>query len=77
MEPAEIRRRHPKLVLVGGIDCSRLLPFGTPDDVRKATRKLIEIAGPALLVGSSSETGEDVPLANFLAMIEVARNWRY
>jgi len=77
MRPAEIRQRHPKLVLVGGIDCARLLPFGTPDDVRKATRQLIEDAGPALLVGSSSETGDDVPLENFLAMAEVVRNWEY
>lgn len=77
MNPAEIRRRHPNLVLVGGIDCARLLPFGTPADVRNATRQLIEDAGPALLVGSSSETGDDVPLENFLAMADVVRNWEY
>jgi uroporphyrinogen decarboxylase len=77
MDPKEIRRRHPNLVLVGGIDCARLLPFGSPGEVRQATRALIEAAGPALLVGSSSETGDDVPLDNFLAMVEVARNWRY
>lgn len=77
MQPAEIRRKHPNLILVGGIDCARLLPFGSPADVRNATRKLIEVAGPALLVGSSSETGDDVPLENFLAMVEVVWNWRY
>ena len=85
-EPHRYRLRHasggdsPPLSAPGAgrrIDCARLLPFGTPDDVRTATRRLIEDAGPGLLLGSSSETGDDVPLANYLAMVETAWNWRY
>ncbi|MBI2190392.1 MAG: hypothetical protein HYU36_00230 [Planctomycetes bacterium] len=77
MKPAEIRRRHPRLVLAGGMDVSQLLPFGSAGEVAAATRRLIEDAGPGVLVGSSTELHNLVPLANFQAMAESARNWCY
>lgn len=77
MDVAEIRRRHKNLVLAGGIDVSQLLPFGTPQEVATETRKLIEIAAPEVLVGSSTELHNDVPLENFKAMADTVRNYRY
>lgn len=72
MDAYAIRRRHPGLVLVGGMDVSRLLPFGTPEEVRRETRRMIREVGAEgrLLIGSSTEVGNDVPLANYLAFIE-------
>jgi hypothetical protein len=69
MDVAEIRRVYRQLVLVGGMDVSRLLPFGTPEEVRRETRRIIESVGAEgrLLIGSSTEVGNDVPLANYLA----------
>ncbi len=77
MELAAVRRRHPDLVLVGGIDCSAVLPFGTPDAVRKETEKCLREALPWYLPGSSSEVHNQVPLANVQAMVETIHNFRW
>jgi uroporphyrinogen decarboxylase len=76
MDVEEIRRTHPSLILVGGMDVSRLLPFGTPEEIRRETRRMIREVGAdgRLLIGSSTEVGNDVPLANYLAFLEEA--WR-
>jgi uroporphyrinogen decarboxylase len=77
MDVVQIRRRHPELVLVGGVDTTHLLPNAEPPQVRKAVRELIELAGPRLLIGSSTEVGDDVPLDNFLAMIDEVQSYSY
>ncbi len=77
MEVEEIRRRHPRLVLAGGIDVSQLLPFGTPQDVALATKKLIQAAGPGVLVGSSTELSDTVPLDNYRSLVDTVRSYRY
>ena len=74
MDIYEVRRRYPRLVLVGGVDVSRLMPFGSPDEVRRETRRIIAETGAEgrLLIGSTTEIGDDIPLANYLAFHEVA-----
>ena len=74
MDVFEIRRRFPELILVGGVDVTHLLPRGTPEQVRAETRRIIRETGSEgrLLIGSSTELGNDVPLENFLAMREAA-----
>lgn len=69
MDIYDIRRRYPRLILVGGVDVSHLLPFGTTAEVRAETRRLIERTGAEgrLLIGSSTEVGNDVPLDNYRA----------
>lgn len=77
MDIREIHRRYPHLILVGGIDVSQLLPFGTPQEVRDAVVRAIEDAEGRIMIGSSTELQYTVPLANFLAMWETARNYSY
>jgi hypothetical protein len=74
MDVYALRRRHPQLILVGGLDVTHLLPFGTPDEVRRETRRMIDELGSEgrLLIGSSTELGDDVPLANYLAFRDEA-----
>ena len=69
MDIYEIRRMYPELILVGGVDVTHLLPFGTPDEVRRETRRIIKETGSEgrLLIGSSTEMENNVPLANYLA----------
>ena len=76
MDPYAIRRRHPRLILVGGMDVSHLLPFGTPQEIRRETARMIREIGAEgrLLIGSSTEVGNDVPLANYRAFLE--ETWR-
>lgn len=77
MDIREIHRRHPHLVLVGAIDVSQLLPFGTPDQVRAAVLRAIEDSEGRIMVGSSTELQYTVPLQNALAMIETVWEYRY
>ena len=69
MDIYELRRRYPELILVGGVDVTHLLVSGSPGDVRQETRNIIDRVGAEgrLLIGSSTELGNDVPLPNYLA----------
>jgi len=77
MDPTELRRRYPHLVLVGGIDCSQLLPFATHQEVASVVRRTIEAVGPGYMVGSSTELHSAIPLDNIRAMVDTAREYYY
>jgi hypothetical protein len=77
MDLAELRKRYPDLVLVGGIDCSQLLPFATAREVSDAVLQALRVAGPKYIVGSSTELHNAIPLENIRAMIDTARQYRY
>lgn len=68
MDVAQIHRRYPHLFMAGGIDVSQLLPFGSTAAVRDAVRRALDAAGGRIMIGSSTELGDAVPLANFLAL---------
>ncbi len=74
MHAGGIREAYPDWILMGGIDASRLLPFGSPDDVRAEVRRTIREAGGLgrLWLGSSTEIHPGVPVANALAMWDEA-----
>ena len=69
MDVYTLRRRHPQLILVGGVDVTHLLREGTPDQVRAETRRMIRELGSdgRLLIGSTTEVSDHVPLQNYLA----------
>lgn len=70
MDVGEIHRRYPHLFMAGGIDVSQLLPFGKPEEVKDAVRKALDQAEGRIMIGSTTELHNDVPLENFLAMRE-------
>ncbi len=70
MDIKEIHRRYPKLVMAGGIDASQLLPYGSEVEVKYAVKKAIDDAEGKILIGSSTEIGDTVPLRNFIALKE-------
>ena len=72
----DLHRRYPQLVFFGGMDVARLLPFGTPQEIRDAVVRAIEDTGGRILVGSSTEVGNTVPLANYLAMRDAVMAYR-
>ena len=76
MDVGEIHRRYPGLLLAGGIDVSDLLVFGNPQAVREAVRRTIDAAEGRIMVGSSTELHDAVPLENFLAMREAVLEYR-
>ena len=60
--------------MAGGIDVSQLLPFGKPEDVKDAVRKALDDAEGRIMIGSTTELHNEVPLENFLAMREAVRD---
>jgi uroporphyrinogen decarboxylase len=58
----------------GGVDTQYLLPQGTPDDVRREVRRLIDVLGRGggYIFCASQWLQPDVPLDNILAMYDEA-----
>ena len=61
-----------RLTFCGGIDTQRILPRGTPDEVRAEVRRVLEILGPGggYMVSSVHTVMNDVPAENLLAMVD-------
>ncbi|MBT8145110.1 MAG: uroporphyrinogen decarboxylase family protein [Gammaproteobacteria bacterium] len=71
----ELKKRHGKnIVFCGGIDSHRILPFGTPAQVRDEVRRVIDIMGPGggYMLGAVHTVMNDVPPENVLAMVDAA-----
>jgi uroporphyrinogen decarboxylase len=72
---AALKRRYGRsLVFAGGIDTHRVLPHGTPDEVRAEVRRVIGLLGPGggYLLGAVHTIMRDVPAVNVLAMVDAA-----
>jgi uroporphyrinogen decarboxylase len=72
---ATLKRRYgDALTFCGGIDTQRILPHGTPDEVRAEVRRVIgELApGGGYLLSSVHTIMDDVPAENILAMVDAA-----
>ena len=67
-------RYHGRLAFHGGMSIQKVLPFGTPEEVRRATRVLLEAGGNGGYIFSPSHSVPyDVPPENLVAMMEVVR----
>jgi len=76
MDPIKIKEKYGgQLTFYGGIDVERILPFGTPDDVRREIRRVVEIMGKGggYILQSSHTILEDVPIENIIAYIDEVR----
>jgi uroporphyrinogen decarboxylase len=69
-----LTRYRSRLSFHGGLSTQRLLPYGTPEDVRCESRRLIEEGRDGGYIFSPAHDVEgDVPLANMFAFIDTAR----
>lgn len=61
----------------GGVDTQRVLPRGTPGDVREEVRKRITDLGPGggYVLGPVHNVQAEVPVENVLAMVEAAHEF--
>jgi len=67
-------RYRGRLAFHGGLSTQKTLPFGTPDEVRAETRRLLELGRQGGYIFAPAHDVEgDVPLENMLAMIDVVR----
>ncbi len=69
-----IKQYKGRLAFYGGLSTQRTLPYGTTEDVRRETQKLIESGKEGGLILSPAHSMEsDVPLENMLAMIDTCK----
>jgi uroporphyrinogen decarboxylase len=72
---AELKRRYGRnLVFCGAVDTHRVLPSGTPDEVRQEVRRVINLLGPGggYMLASVHTIMDEVPPENILAMVDEA-----
>ncbi len=78
MEPERLKREFgDRLCFCGGIDTQRVLPRGTPEEVREEVRRRIrELApGGGYLLAAVHAIQPDVPPENICAMFEAALSY--
>ena len=75
MDPVALRRQYPDLNFDGTIGTQSTMPFGKPDDVRKAVKRMVEQVGGngRLFLAPTHVLEPDVSIANFEAYVQAAR----
>lgn len=74
MDLRKVKDRYGKrFCLIGNIDSSRTLPFGTPADVAAETREAIEIAAPGggYILASDHSLHDGIPIENIRELSRV------
>jgi len=78
MDIGRVKREYGRRIcLVGNVDCSYLLSFGTPDQVVEAVKETIAKGSPGggHILASSNSIHPGVSPQNYLAMIKAARKY--
>jgi len=80
MNPRKLKSEYGKYITFwgGGIDTQRTLPLGTPVDVKKQVKELVEIFSPGggFVFNTVHNIQANVPIKNVIAMIEVLQEYR-
>lgn len=76
MDPAKLKSDFgDRICLHGSIDTQYLLPTGSPEDVEKTVREMINVLGPnGFILSPSHVLQTDVPTANIRALYETAHS---
>ncbi len=66
-----------RIVFCGAIDTHRVLPYGTPDEVRAEVKRVIEALAPGggFMLGPVHTVMDDVPGENVLAMVDAVEEY--
>jgi len=75
---AEIKRMFgERLALKGNLHTTDVILLGTPDDVRRESKRCIDAAagGGGFVLATGDQCGRDTPDENIVAMIEAAREY--
>jgi uroporphyrinogen decarboxylase len=76
MDLAKVKAKYgDRICLVGNIDSSRTLPFGTPEEIEAETREALRVAAPGYgyILASDHSLHDGIPVKNIQLMFDVAR----
>jgi uroporphyrinogen decarboxylase len=76
MDLATVKKQYgDRICLVGNIDSSRTLPFGTPEEIEAETLEALRIAAPGYgyILASDHSLHDGIPVKNIQLMFDVAR----
>lgn len=64
-----------RITLIGNLDSTNLLPYGTPEEIRAEVRRILAIGAPGgrFVFCSDSDLRDDMPVENIVAMYEEAK----
>ncbi len=77
IDVVEVKRAlGDRFTIYGALDTQRVLPDGSPDDVRAlVAQRISELApGGGFILGPAMKIQHDVPMANLLALIDACQN---
>lgn len=78
MDIGEVKKAYgDRIAVIGNIDCSHLLSFGSTGDVRSAVKECIQKASPGggHIISSSNVIHDGVPPENYEAMINATKEY--
>jgi uroporphyrinogen-III decarboxylase len=79
MDPRELKSRYGDRIVFwgGGVDTQRVLPFGTPRQVREQVLERSEILAPGggFVFSTIHNVQAQTPVANLVAMIDAVREF--
>ena len=78
MDLLDIKERYGNLwCIIGNIDSSRTLPYGTPGEVAAEVRGAIDIAAPGggFVLASDHSLHDGIPIENIVTMFRVGAEY--
>ena len=78
MDIGEFKQRYgDRLCMLGNIDCTYLLPFGSEEEVEETVKETIAFAAPGggFIISSSNSIHPGCKPENYIAMVKAARRY--
>jgi uroporphyrinogen-III decarboxylase len=79
MDPVQLKEKYGSRLVFwgGGVDTQKVLPFGTPEEVKAHVLRECEILAPGggFVFNTVHNMQANVPLQNVLAMLEAIRQF--
>lgn len=78
MEPTAFKKRFgDRITMYGAMDVQNIMPFGTPEDVRREVKRLIEGCAPGggFILSPAHHIQSDTPVENVEAFYAAAREF--
>jgi uroporphyrinogen decarboxylase len=76
MDVVEVKRRWgDKLAFWGTIGTQSVMPFGTPEDVKREVKRMIELFATGLVIAPTHVLEPDVPWENIVAFFEAVEEF--